>query len=112
MANKKDCSLKDTTELRKLILDNPDLPLVIFVDGDTNDGEYCYEQADVYNCSIQELALYKDVWYERDDFKEALSDDLCDREEYRDLSNEEYMKVIDDKVAEVEFVKAIVVYVG
>ena len=43
---KSNCSLNDTTVLRKLILENPDLPLLIFCGEDSCSGEYPYEQAD------------------------------------------------------------------
>ena len=35
-----------------------------------------------------------------------------DEEEYVNLSDEDYYKMIDQKIAETEFVKAIVIYVG
>ena len=31
MASKTDCSIKDTSILKTLILDNPDLPVLLFV---------------------------------------------------------------------------------
>lgn len=107
-----DCSLNDTTELRKLIIENPDLPLIVFCSDECNDGDYCYEYADVYNTSITELTIYDDHWLSKDDYEDKLSDDLCDKEEYKDLSDEEYNKMIKQKIAETEFVKAIVIYVG
>lgn len=48
----------------------------------------------------------------RDDYKEKLTEDLCDEEAYVDLSDEEYDQMIKEKVEKTEFVKAIVVYVG
>lgn len=106
------CSLNDTTELRKLILDNPDLPLLIFCGEDSWHDEYPYEQADASNGEIKELTLYNDWWLDKDDYKDKLSDDLCNKEEYKDMSDEEYNKMIKRKVTETEFVKAIVIYVG
>lgn len=107
-----DCSLNDTTELRKLIIENPDLPLIVFCGDECNDGDYCYEYVDVYNVSITELTIYDDYWLSKDDYEDKLSDDLCDKEEYKYLSDEEYNKMIKQKIAETEFVKAIVIYVG
>lgn len=106
------CSLNDTTELRKLILENPDLPLLIFCGEDSWHDEYPYEQADASGGEIKELTLYNDWWLDKDDYEDKLSDDLCDKEEYKDLSDEEYNKMIKQKIAETEFVKAIVIYVG
>ena len=105
-------SLEDTTELRKLIIENPDLPLLIFCGPETNSGEFPYESNKDIACDIQELTLYKDWWIPKDEYEEQLRDDLCDEEEYKDMTDEEYDKMIDQKVREAEFVKAIVIYVG
>ena len=109
-------SLKDTTELRKLIIENPDLPLIIFCGEESWDGEHVYNSASASKGSIQELTLYDDgydsIWMEKEDYAERLSYDLCDKEEYEDMTDEEYDKMIADKVAKAEFVKAIVIYVG
>lgn len=106
------CSLNDITELRNLILENPDLPLLIFCGEESNSGEYPYEQADVGSGEIKELTLYNDYWMDKEDFEDKLSDDLCDEDEYKDLSDQEYNQMIKQKVDETEFVKAIVIYVG
>lgn len=106
------CSLNDTTELRNLILENPELPLLIFCGEDSWHDEYPYEQADVGKVGIQELTFYNDWWMDKEDYEDRLSDDLCDEEEYKDLSDQEYNQMIEQKVAETEFVKAIVVYIG
>lgn len=106
------CSLDDTTELRNLILENPDLPLVVFCGEESWHDEWAYEQAEVHGVSIQTLTIYNDTWADEDDYRERLSDNLCDEEEYKDLSDEDYDKMLDEKVKETEFVKAIVIYVG
>lgn len=106
------CSLNDTTKLRNLILENPKLPLLIFCGEEVNDGDYPYEQAYVNSGKIKELTLYNNIWMDKDDYAESLSDNLCDEEEYKDLSDYEYEQMIEEKVAETEFVKAIVIYVG
>lgn len=105
-------SLNDTTELRKLILENPDLPLLIFAGEDAWQGEWCYNQVDASSGRVEELTLYGDRWMDRDDYEEELADDLCDEEEYKNLSDEEFFKIIEQKVAETEFCRAIVIYVG
>ena len=40
-----ECSLKDITILRNLILENPDLPLLMFCGEEAWNGEYSYCQA-------------------------------------------------------------------
>lgn len=105
-------SLEDTTELRKLIIENPDLPLLIFCGEEANSGNYPYESNKDVGCGIEDLMLYKDWWISKDEYEEQLRDDLCDEEEYIDMTDEEYDTMIDQKVRETEFVKAIVIYVG
>ena len=107
-----DFSLRDTTKLRKAILENPDLPLLIFAGEDAWQGEWCYNQADARVRGVQELTLFADRWMDRDEYEDELSDSLYDEEEYKDLSDEEWDKMIQQKVAETEFCQAIVIYVG
>lgn len=64
------------------------------------------------NAEIQELTLYSDVWMDKDDYIEKIRDDLAFEEEYINMTDDEYDKMIDQKVNETEFVKAIVIYVG
>lgn len=103
-------SLEDTTELRKLIIDNPDLPLIVFCGDDSWHDWYPYEKANVNSCGIEELTLYNDWWLDKEDYADTLYLDLA--EEYVGMTDEEYDKMIDQKVNETEFVKAIVIYVG
>lgn len=110
MSLKQICSLKDCKELKKLIIENPELPLLIFCGEESWNGEYAYAQADYNGARVEEVTLYNEYWLEKDDYREQLSYDLED--EYENLSNEEYDKTIAEKVANTEFVKAIVVYVG
>jgi hypothetical protein len=111
--SKFDLSLRDTSNLRKLIIENPDLPLLIFCGEESWLGDWAYNSAPYASKgSIQTLTLYKDCYVGEDDYRDRLIDDLCDEEEYKDLSDEDYYKMIDQKVAETEFCKAIVIYVG
>lgn len=105
-------SLEDTTELRKLIIENPNLSLLVFCGEEAYSGEFPYESNTNVRCDIQELTLYKDWWIPKDEYEEQLRDDLCDEEEYKDMTDEEYDAMIDRKVNETGFVKAIVIYVG
>lgn len=109
---KSQCSLSDSQTLKRLILENPDSPLLIFVGEDAFSGEYGYEQADVIKAGVRELTLYRESWLDREDYEEELANDLCDAQECKDLSDLEFEKMIDKKVSETEFVKAITVYVG
>lgn len=110
--SKIELSLNDTTELRKLIIENPDLPLLIFAGEEAWQGEYSYNQTDASVWGIKTLTLYNDMWLEKQDYEDKLYDDLSDCEEYIYLSNEEYGKTIKRIVDETEFTEAIVIYVG
>lgn len=109
---KLNCSLNDTTILRNLILENPELPVLIFCGEESWSGDYGYTQVDAIKGAIETLTLYNEQWMTEDDYADELADDLSDEEEYKNLSDEEYEKMIDKKVAETEFVKAIVIWVG
>lgn len=107
-----DFSLNNTSKLKKLIIENPDLPLIIFCGEDSWHDEWAYEMVYAGEPSIEFLTVYDGMWMDKDDYGERLADDLCDEEEYKDLSDKEFDKMIDQKVAETEFCKAIVIYVG
>lgn len=112
MSTNNDYSLEDTKFLRELILDNPELPLLIFCGEDSWNGEHPYQQGDASRGEIEDLILYGDTWLTEEDYTVKLSYDLSDEEEYKGLSNDEYEKMIDRKVLESEFVKAIVIWIG
>ena len=107
-----DCSINNTTELRKLILENPDLPLLIFASEEAWSGEYPYQSVEAHGIRIEELTLYDDFWMSKDEYEDKLRDDLGCEEEYENLSDDEFDNMIAEKIKGTEFVKAIVVYVG
>lgn len=102
---KPQCFLRDTSNLRKLILENPCLPLVISC------GEYGYSPAAGNKGEIKELALYDGQWRDKEEYAEQLSWDLSDYPEYKELPDDEFADLIERKVKNAEFVKAIVIYV-
>lgn len=85
---------------------------MIFCGQDCWHDEYPYEQTDASEGCIKEVTLYNNYWLDREDYEEALSYDLSSQEEYKDLSDEVYDQMIEQKVEDTEFVKAIVIYVG
>lgn len=107
-----DCSINDTAELRKLILENPELPMLIFCGEEAWNGEYGYTQADASNVGIEELTLFNNRWLDKVEYEEELLDIFSGKEEYRNMSNQEFDKAIKKKVEETEFVKTIVIFVG
>lgn len=105
-------SLKDTRELRQLIIDNPDLPLIIFAGEESWHDFSSYEMTYAHDIGIEELTSYKDMYLTKDDFEDMLTDDLSCDDEYKNLSDDEFNKMIDDMVIKAEFTKCIVIYVG
>ena len=96
---------------KKLIVDNPELPLLIFVEEEVYNGEYCYCSSTNCHAEVKEIVLYGDMWLDKQYYRDELIDNLADDENYSKLSDAEFYDMIDKKVSETEFIKAIVVYV-
>lgn len=103
-------------ELVKLIKENPNLRLVFMMSND--------EVAEDYGCTVMEdfTAYISDVYkYERwgdlvfsvdkDEVVEYYAEELTEKEEYKDLSEEKYTEAIEEYVDKnIEYYKAIVIY--
>lgn len=105
-------SQTDCTTLKKLIVENPEAPLLIFAGEEANSGEYQYESTNSGSAFLEEVTMYGDQWLNKDDFEEVLRDDMANDEQYENLSDEELDNEVAKIVAETAFVKAIVIYVG
>ena len=100
----------DNIELKNLILENPDLPLVVFATEEANSGEWSTELAscNCYKGSV--LDATKDCWLPRDDRVytdvEDLEDDVRDvldsMEEYKHFSDAELEDVVVEKLEALE----------
>lgn len=106
---------KKSDELKKLILENPDLPIVVLAGEEANGGDYCWMFCSDISFSIEEILDcefydYNDaVFCDRDRLEERVEDLLYD--EYWDKP-EEYEKAIKDKLEELEpyWTKVIAIY--
>lgn len=100
--------LTDATELRKLLLENPELPLLVFAGENCNSGDYCYMSCGVCNASIGEyLDCCQEVneercYTDRDDFEEDLGEQVYDRPEAVNKTDEELEAIIKVEMAEYE----------
>ena len=56
--------------------------------------------------------MYEDVWVEYEDYRERLIDDLAREDTYIYMSDKEFYEMIEQKMEEVVFAKAIVIYIG
>ena len=87
-------------EFVKLVAENPNLPIKVFVSGDCMEDEE-WVVGEIYDCKVTEIAEYKGKCYEKDDFdwlKEIISNDVCDDPEYANITDEEFDKAIEEKV--------------
>ena len=107
---------KESDELKKLILENPDLPIVVLAGEEANGGDYYWMFYSSISFHIDEILDcdfldYDDtVFCDRDRLEEYIEDMLYD--EYHDKSDEEYDEAIKSKLAELEpyWTKVIAIY--
>ena len=97
--------LHSAENLKQLVLDNPDLPLLVFAGGDANIGDYGYESCSYVLAEVGEfLDCCQDIndercYYDRDDFREDLEYKFGD--DFDDY-DEEFERFINDKLNEYE----------
>lgn len=109
--------VKDSTELRKIIAENPELPIVVMVGREAALEEYGYTYCEVVIAEVGEiLDCYtpwkKEIVYnDREDFEEDLADYLCEKKEYAEMSDEGFEKVLEEEKAKYEpyWIKAIII---
>lgn len=108
----------DTTELRKLIAENPDLPIVVLAGEQAWIEDYSYTCCTEVSCKIG-WVLDCEIPFgdgivptDEDDFKEQLENYLCDLPECENLSDEEFDKRLKDELAKYEpyWKKVIAIY--
>lgn len=97
---------KNSDELKKLIAENPDLPIVVLAGEEASDGDHYWTYCSSISFYIEEILDcdyydYNDcVFCDRDYLEEYIENELYD--EYYDKSDEEYEQAIKDKLAELE----------
>jgi hypothetical protein len=102
----KEC-LTDSKQVREMIINNPDLPLIFLCGEECWTDEFGY-LVNIGHAEIQELTLYKEMLTTREDLEERLGDDLFMKE----LNEEENEKIFRDELAMYVFKKAITVTLG
>lgn len=114
--------LNDNKELRKLILENPDLPLLIFAGEDCNSGEYSYELASC-RCGKGKVLDAPDtvfiprtdyIYTDEDELHEHFVDNFEGRIEFEKLTDKEFFKEVEKAVKELEpyWKECIILYVS
>lgn len=107
---------KETDELRELILENPNLPIVVLADEDAVCEYYGWTFCSSISFHIEEILDcnfydYDDrVFTDRERLEEKIEDDLWD--EYHEKSEEEYDAAVKREVAKYEpyWKKVIAIY--
>lgn len=109
--------VKDSTELRKAIAENPELPIVVMVGREAACYEYGYTYCEVVIAKVGEILDCCTPWEEarvyddRIDFEEALVDYISQKNEYIRLPYEEFEKILEEEKAKYDpyWKKAIIV---
>lgn len=104
-----DMFIKQTDELKELITKYPDYPIVVMVANEVvADDDYGWWYAPCISFSVGEiLDCEQDIddektYIDRDEFEEDIINRLSFDGEYDDLSDEEFDKVVKEKMAEYE----------
>lgn len=108
--------LEDTTELRKMILEHPDYPIVVLVSDEANSGDYSWMYASDITFAVGEILdkqqpfnqelIYSDRASFEEDFEEWLWEDLqmkmADRGKGTDLSEEMFQCILKSELEQYE----------
>lgn len=89
--------IHDATELRKLIAENPDLPIVVLASEEANSGEWGWQYCNNVSCCIKEILDIRTpfdrddtIFDDRDEFEEAIGDCMYYKEPYKSMTNGEF----------------------
>ena len=107
---------KNSDELKRLILENPDLPIVVLAGEESWDGDHCWTFCSSISFHIDEildcdfLDYHDCVFTDRGRLEERIEDDLYN--DYHDGPEEEYEAAINRKLQELEpyWTKVIAIY--
>ena len=99
--------IHDCTELRKLIAENPDLPIVVLASEYANTGDYGYMYCWNVRCNVElvldcETPFRNDcVYTDESEFEEDLAEYLADRLP-ASFPDEEFDKLLKEQLAKYE----------
>lgn len=104
---------KNTDELKRLISEHPDYPIVVLAGEESNGGDYCWMYCSDIRFDLGEIltvdAPYNDeiVCCDRDVFEEEMSDWLFyklenDGVDLDNMPDEEYEKILKEEIAKYE----------
>ena len=104
-----DMFMKQTDELKKLIAEHPEYPIVVMVANEVvADDFYGWWYAPSLSFSIGEILDCEQdvndekVYVDRDDFEEDLADVLGDSGDYDETTDEEFDKIVQEELKKYE----------
>lgn len=111
--------LHATDELRKLILENPDLPIIVFAGEEACGSDYAYCSCSDVHARLGEYLDYDEGHFmekcilDREDFEDELIYEFEDADECQNMTDEEWHEFIKNKMTEFEqyWKKCIVLWV-
>ena len=105
--------MSNEKKLLKLVQENPELPIVPMVDGEVcQEDSYGYWLGSFGRSEVNEWVCVNERFYTRndqDELEEQFSDDICD--DYPDMPDVEFQKMVHKKVEALPWKKAIIVYI-
>lgn len=95
-------------ELKKLIIDNPTLPIKIFAGEEAGSCEWDWNKAFIDSVSIEDLVVECDYYMDLQDIKDMLYEDFEEQYESEELLE----NAIEDVIKNTKFEKAICVKIN
>lgn len=94
--------IHDTGELRKLIAENPTLPIVVLVDEESASDAFGWTYCSSVRCTLGSLLDVKTpydhpdgyVFTDKEDFENAIVEALEVDDRYKDLSNDDFFEAV------------------
>lgn len=105
--------MTNTEKLTHILTQNPNLPVVFFTSGEDLD-EYYYTFRTEYRAEVGSVWQINDMVYDsKEEAIEIMSEILASEkyEEYKELSNEEFAKIVEEEVELLPHYDAIIIWV-
>lgn len=105
--------INKSLEIIELIKENPDLDVVVMANTQELTDEYGWllleklriEVADIYNSPTNEC-----IYFDKEEIVAKLREYLADKEEYAEMTDEEYDKMCEEKAKDYFYKRAIVIW--
>lgn len=95
--------IKDAADLRRMIVDYPDLPIAFLAGESCNSGDYSWMYCSSVHCALEKILDVhtpydsETVFTSEEDFEEAVSDGLCN-EATKEMPDEEFEALVKAEV--------------